>query len=108
MTEAIASDMVMWQREFLLERLSARGVKMITSAVVRQFLDDGVVFTKDGKEARIVGCDNIILAMGNQAVNGLYQDLKEHVTELYIIGDASSPRNALDAIREGAECGRNI
>ena len=108
MTEAIASDMVLWQREFLMERLSASGVKIMTSAVVSEFLDDGVVFTKDGKEVRITGFDNIILAMGNRAVNALYDDLKEHVTELYIIGDASSPRNALDAIREGAECGRNI
>jgi 2,4-dienoyl-CoA reductase (NADPH2) len=57
---------------------------------------------------RITGFDNMILAMGNRTVNGLYEDLKEHVTELYIIGDASSPRNALDAIREGAECGLKL
>ena len=108
MTDAIASDMVLWQREFLVERLSANGIKIVTSAVVREFLDDGVVFLKDGKEVRITGFDNIVLAMGNRAVNGLYHDLKEHVTELYVIGDASSPRNALDAIREGAECARNL
>ena len=108
MTEAIASDMVLWQREFLVERLSANGVKIVTSAVVREFLDDGVVFTKDGKEVRITGYDNIILAMGNRTVNALYEDLKGRVTEIYIIGDASRPRNALDAIREGAECARNI
>jgi 2,4-dienoyl-CoA reductase-like NADH-dependent reductase (Old Yellow Enzyme family)/thioredoxin reductase len=108
MTEAIASDMVLWQREFLVERLSASGVKIITSAVVREFLDDGVVFIKDDKEARITGFDTIILAMGNQTDKRLYDDLKEFVTERYIIGDASMPRNALDAIREGAECGRNI
>jgi pyruvate/2-oxoglutarate dehydrogenase complex dihydrolipoamide dehydrogenase (E3) component len=108
MTEEIASDMVLWQKEFLMERLSASGVKIMTSAVVSEFLDDGVVFTKDGKEVRITGFDNMILAMGNSTVNGLYEDLKEHVTELYIIGDASSPRNALDAIREGAECGLKL
>ena len=108
MTEEIASDMVLWQKEFLMERLSASGVKIMTSAIVSEFLDDGVVFTKDGKEVRITGFDNMILAMGNRTVNALYEDLKGHVTELYIIGDASSPRNALDAIREGAECGRKI
>ena len=105
MTEEIGSDMVPWQREFLLERLKTHGVQMMTSAVVIEFLHDGVVFMKDGKEDRVAGFDNIVLAMGNRAVNGLYQDLKEHVTELYIIGDASSPRNIMDAVREGAEVG---
>ena len=108
MTEEIATDMVLWQREFLLEHLKISGIHIMTSAVVKEFLDDGVVFLKDGKEQKLVGFDNIVLAMGNRPVNGLYQDLKEHVTDLYVIGDASSPRNALDAIREGAECGRNI
>ena len=108
MTGEIASDMVLWQREFLLERLKTAGIRIMTSAVVKEFLDDGVVFLRNDKEERIVGFDNIVLAMGNRAANGLYQDLKEQVKELYIIGDASSPRNALDAIREGAECARNI
>ncbi|GAG41734.1 unnamed protein product, partial [marine sediment metagenome] len=72
MAEDIALDMVIWQREFLLERLSSRGVKVITSAVVREFLDDGAVFIKDGKEDRATGIDNIIIAAGTQSVDGLY------------------------------------
>jgi NADPH-dependent 2,4-dienoyl-CoA reductase/sulfur reductase-like enzyme len=106
--ENIATDMVIWQKEFLLERLAMRGVKIITSAKVIEILADGVKFIKEGKENSIKGMDNIIIAMGAKSVNELSEKIRGDVRELYIIGDASEPRKVLDAIREGAELGRNI
>ncbi|MBT3366031.1 MAG: FAD-dependent oxidoreductase [Nitrospina sp.] len=108
MTEDIATEMVIWQKETLVERLLASGVKIITSAMVKEFLDDGVVYIKDGKEKRITGVDNIIVAMGNRPDDELYIETKDLVAECYLIGDAASPRSALEAIREGAETGRNL
>jgi len=108
MLEDIATDMVVWQKEFLLERLAMRGVKIITSAKVKEILDDGAIFTKEGKEDSIRGMDNIIIAMGAKSVNELSAKIKGKVSELYIIGDAFEPRKALEAIREGAEVGRKI
>ena len=108
LSEDIAEDMVIWQKEFLLERLAMRGVKVIISAEVKEILDDGVIFTKENREVSIRGVDNIIIAMGAKSINELSEKIKDEVSELYIIGDASEPRKALEAIREGAEVGRKI
>jgi len=80
-----------------------RGVKIITSAKVIEILADGVKFIKEGKENSIKGMDNIVIAMGAKSVNELSEKIRGEVKELYIIGDASKPRNITKAICEGAE-----
>ncbi|MFC1964539.1 hypothetical protein ACFLWG_00835 [Chloroflexota bacterium] len=40
--------------------------------------------------------------------NRLVEELKGVVPEIFAIGDCMEPRNALFAIREGAEIGRRI
>ncbi|MCK4787987.1 MAG: hypothetical protein KAV87_29810 [Desulfobacteraceae bacterium] len=46
--------------------------------------------------------------MGSVSRNELVDEVEAMVSEVYVIGDASRPRNALFAIREGAEVGRKI
>ena len=50
----------------------------------------------------------MVTAVGSRARDGLAGALKGKAREVYIIGDASKPRQATDAIREGAEIGRKI
>jgi len=104
----IALDMPPWNREFLVERLTAGKVNIITSAEVKRILEDGVLFIKDGREQSIRGMDNIVLATGVKSVNGLSSEIKGKVPAVYIIGDAKQPRKAIDAIAEGAAVGRQI
>lgn len=52
--------------------------------------------------------DSIVLAVGSVSRNELVDEVEAMVGEVYVIGDASRPRNALFAIREGAEVGRKI
>ena len=47
--------------------------------------------------------DTVVLATGYQTDDDLYQGLLGRVPELYLVGDASEPRSALEAIREAAE-----
>jgi NADPH-dependent 2,4-dienoyl-CoA reductase/sulfur reductase-like enzyme len=95
-------------REFLVGRLSAFGVKIVTSAKVKEILDNGVVYIKDGDEKSIREVTNIILAMGVKPLNELSEKIKDKVAEVYIIGDAKEPRNAQDAIEEGSLVGRKV
>jgi hypothetical protein len=44
--------------------------------------------------------DSIVIATGSKSENAL-ASLKDLVPELYVIGDANKPRNALEAVREG-------
>jgi hypothetical protein len=46
--------------------------------------------------------------MGVKSVDPLKEKLNGKVQELYVIGDASIPRKAIDAIEEGARIGVKI
>jgi NAD(H)-dependent 7beta-hydroxy-3-oxo-delta4-cholenoic acid oxidoreductase len=104
----IGLDIIPQTRMLLLPRLKEKGVKVITSAVVKEILDDGAIFVKDGKEEIIRGMDYILLACGTKSVDPLSEKIKDKVPEVYVIGDAKKPRKALEAIAEGAEVARKI
>lgn len=104
----IGLDIIPQTRMLLLPRLQEKGVKVITSATVKEVLEDGVVITRDGQEETIRGMDYIILACGTRLVDELSQKIKDKVAEVYVIGDAKEPRKALEAIAEGSEVGRKI
>jgi pyruvate/2-oxoglutarate dehydrogenase complex dihydrolipoamide dehydrogenase (E3) component len=100
MLRYVVSDMPFMNREFLTERLNGHGVNLLTSAKVKEILDDGVVYTRNGKEESIRGVSSVILAMGAKSVDGISKAIKDRVAEVYVIGDAKEPRDALEAIHE--------
>lgn len=104
----VAMDVEPGERMLLLQRLGAKQVKIITSAKVKEILDDGVVVARNGQEEAIHGMDNMILAMGTRSVDELSEKIKDKVAEVYLVGDAKKPRKALEAIAEGAEIGRKV
>ena len=108
MLRDIALDMMPEPRYLLLERLRAKEVKVITSAKVKEILDDGVVFDKEGEETTINSKGIVVLAMGATPVNDLAERIKGKVAEVYVVGDAKKPRKALEAIGEGAGVARLI
>jgi 2,4-dienoyl-CoA reductase-like NADH-dependent reductase (Old Yellow Enzyme family)/thioredoxin reductase len=98
----IAQDVPLYVRDFLMQRLRDYSVKIETGTSVVKFLDNGVIVNKDGNESRLEGFDTIVLALGAKSVNDLEEQLADKVPELYVIGDALAPRQAIDAIEEGA------
>jgi 2,4-dienoyl-CoA reductase-like NADH-dependent reductase (Old Yellow Enzyme family)/thioredoxin reductase len=108
MLPEIAADAPLAIRYFLLERLKAYGVEIETGITVKEFLPDGVIGEKDGQSVPLIGFNTIVLAMGVKSVDPLKEKLNGKVQELYVIGDASIPRKAIDAIEEGARIGVKI
>jgi len=108
MLRNVAYEMVPWSKEFLLERLDARGGRILTSAKVKEILEDGVVFTRDGQDESIRGVDRVVLALGARPVSDLAEALKDRAVEVHVIGDARSPRRAIEAIHEGFEVASTI
>jgi pyruvate/2-oxoglutarate dehydrogenase complex dihydrolipoamide dehydrogenase (E3) component len=108
MLQDIGLDEIPQTRMLLIPRLREKGIKAITSATVKEFLDDGVIYVKDECEQAIRGADFVILACGAQSVDELSEKIKDKVHELYVIGDAAKPRKALEAIAEGSEIARKI
>jgi NAD(H)-dependent 7beta-hydroxy-3-oxo-delta4-cholenoic acid oxidoreductase len=108
MREDIALDSMAEPRHLLLDRLREKRVHVIVRARVKEILDDGVVFERDGQEETLRGFEYVILAMGAKRVDTLSKEIQGKVPEVYIIGDAAQPRRALEATAGGAEIGRRI
>ncbi len=108
MLQDIGLDEIPQTRMLLIPRLREKGVKWITSAPVKEILEDGVIYTKDGKEETLRGLDFIVMACGCTSVDDLSEKLKGKVPEVHVIGDAKKARKALEAIHEGSELARKI
>jgi pyruvate/2-oxoglutarate dehydrogenase complex dihydrolipoamide dehydrogenase (E3) component len=65
----------------------------------------GGVFADDGGNILWLPADTVVLAVGYRSENGLVEELKGVVSEVYAVGDCNSPRDGLEATREGMEVG---
>jgi 2,4-dienoyl-CoA reductase-like NADH-dependent reductase (Old Yellow Enzyme family)/thioredoxin reductase len=99
----IASDLVNHLKYYLSHRLARKGVTIYTSTKVKE-LGKGFAVVEDASGTRtITGYDTIVLAVGSTSDDRIAKDLEGLVPELYTIGDASAPREALEAVYEGEE-----
>jgi len=71
---------------------------------------EGVLLRNEGKEEKLTGIDSVVLAWARTPVNRLADEIEAEgkVPEIYRIGDCVLPRDASDAIYEGAVVGRKI
>lgn len=108
MLDDIAIEGVAGPRFLLLQRLRAKQVRIVTKAEVKEILDDGVVFLRDGKEESIRGVQHVVLAMGATPHDNLSVEIKDKVAEVHVIGDAKEPRRVGEATAAAAEIGHQI
>jgi 2,4-dienoyl-CoA reductase-like NADH-dependent reductase (Old Yellow Enzyme family)/thioredoxin reductase len=108
MLEEIASDLVVHLKHYLSKRLAEKGITILTSTAVKE-LGKGYALVEDASGTRkIDGFDTIVLAVGSKPDNRVAKDLEGKVPELHVIGDASEPREALEAVYEGEEIALKI
>ena len=104
MLENIASDIAPHQQYFIKKRLSEKQVTVLTSCRVVEIADGYAVVEDASGTRRLSGFESIILATGTETGNdSLYRELEGKVQERYSIGDATRPREILDAVFEGQE-----
>ena len=104
MLEDIASDLVNHLQHYLKQRLTQKGVAVLTSTRVKA-LGKGYVMIEDASGVRkLDDLDTIVLALGSEKSNDtIYKNLAGKVSELHVIGDARQPREIVDAVYEGEE-----
>jgi 2,4-dienoyl-CoA reductase (NADPH2) len=107
MLNKIGQDIGPSTRWTILQDLARLGVRTLTKASAKEITGQGVVIDRGGREELIAG-DTVVLATGAKSVNSLVDRIKGRVPETYVIGDAKSPRKALEAVAEGFEAGRTI
>jgi 2,4-dienoyl-CoA reductase (NADPH2) len=99
MTKKLGQDIGNSTRWTIMAELKRLGVKVIPGAKAVEVNDAGLRIHKDAKE-EVLCADSIVIATGSKSENTL-ASLKDLAPEVYVIGDAKKPRNALEAIREG-------
>lgn len=90
-------------RDYLIEK----GVQFFPHAPLVEVLDNGV-YINFQKDLLFLKADTVVLAVGMQSENKLAKELQGLAPEVYAVGDCIEPRDAREAIYEGAEVGRQI
>ncbi len=107
MKKKVGEDIGSSTRWTILKELNRLGVNIITGARALAILPEGVRFEKNEKQD-LLPADSIVIATGAEPANDLEEEIYSLVKEVYTIGDAKTPRNGLEAIKEGFFIGLKI
>jgi len=108
MREGIALDLVGHLQHFLNKRLREKGVQILTSTKAIRFEKEGLWVEDPQGTKKLGGFDSIVIALGSIPNDELVESLKGKVPEVYVIGDASKPREVMEAVLEGEEIALKI
>ena len=102
--ESVATGYHKSRRYYLLERLKKHSVEFILGATVLEVNLPMVKYAIDGREEIHGEYDSVIYATGRRSHTDLSNSLRKrsYTGKIYTIGDAASPRTALEAIHEAA------
>jgi 2,4-dienoyl-CoA reductase-like NADH-dependent reductase (Old Yellow Enzyme family)/thioredoxin reductase len=108
MREGIALDLVGHLQYFLNKRLREKGVRILTSTKATRFEKQGVWVEDPQGTKKLEGFDSVVIALGSIPNDELVESLKGKVPEVYVVGDASKPREVMEALVEGEEIALKI
>jgi 2,4-dienoyl-CoA reductase (NADPH2) len=107
MTKKAGQDIGSSTRWTVMAELHRLGVEILTGTSAVEITEAGV--TVESEDSRhFLPADTVVIAAGSRSENRLAGELKDLVPEIHVVGDAQSPRNALEAIREGFLAGLKI
>jgi len=104
----VAWDMNFWSYMYLFQQLMGLRVNMMTNSRIIKILDDGVMVMDNHLREHKVEADAVVLAWGRAPNRELADGLKGKVPKLYAIGDCVSPREIVNAVKDGAYVGRDF
>jgi pyruvate/2-oxoglutarate dehydrogenase complex dihydrolipoamide dehydrogenase (E3) component len=104
----ILTDVEPLTRRVLIQDLKKTTVQWKTSVQVKRIAKGSVRFLDAEENEHELKTDTIVLACGAVPNNKLKKMLEGKVDEIYCSGDAVAPRQAAEAIYEGALVGRQI
>ncbi len=108
MREGIALDLVGHLQHFLNLRLRGKGVQILTSTKAIRFEKKALWVEDSQGTKKLEGFNNIVMALGSIPNDELVGSIKDKVSEFHVIGDASKPREVMEAVLEGEEVALKI
>ena len=85
--------------------MKSNGISIITNSPVVEIRKGEVVTVDKIGRRRSISADSIVIAVGRKPVipEELISEAKKIGKEVYVIGDAKTPRKVIDAIREASQ-----
>ncbi len=93
------------RKQFLMERINQHNVDVRVKTKVKRITAQGVELADEKRT--VLPADHVVIATGVKSVNLLEEELKS-VAQVFVIGDAKEPRNAMNAFYEANEVARNL
>ena len=93
--------------DMLLRLLPFHGVKELLNGKVKSYANGALIVDQNGTE-QILHCDSVILSVGYQAENRLYEEMQFDIPEIYLLGDAKNVSNIMYGIWDAFEVANHI
>jgi 2,4-dienoyl-CoA reductase (NADPH2) len=93
----LATDMVKGMRWTVIKHLKTMGVGIHMNTSVKEITADGIRIIKEGRE-ELIKADTVVIAIGSRSEQALYEELKENLDNVILLGDAVQPGKVMDAI----------
>jgi 2,4-dienoyl-CoA reductase-like NADH-dependent reductase (Old Yellow Enzyme family)/thioredoxin reductase len=97
----MAGDMGLMVRRRLMDGLRAKQVIMLTNAKCEAITENSVTVASAEGRRDTYPADTVILAVGSAKNDGLFNELKGKVAEVYCVGDSCQPQGIMEAVRDG-------
>ena len=107
MQKRIAGDMSPMVRKRLMDGLREKNVNTMKNTTCMEILSNGIRVKTDGGEEKEIQADTVILAVGYQANDTLYKEIKD-CSEIFNIGDSAKPQRIREAILAGYRTGLSL
>lgn len=108
MQDVVASGMNLFSRLYLLNKLAELGVEMAIGTTAKGIADKGVMVVDMDGNKKVIQADTVVLAAGFKSNDGLAEELKGAVAEVYCIGDCAKLGKIKGAIHSGARIAHRI
>lgn len=104
MADTLAPNTFIQHVEDILPRLKVDSIEFMVGHCLVEINKDSIVLSeRTTKETKKVNVDHVVLSLGVQPENKLYQELRDQVDRLYLIGDAKNCGRIAEAVHSAAE-----
>lgn len=108
MADSIAPGVWMQHVDDIMPRLKEKKVRFHTSQKLTEIRDSFLVVQDKKGNSTKLDADCVVLSLGAKSDNTLYNELKNSVENIYIIGDGEKVGRIADATRSAFECVKKI
>ncbi|MBC7075809.1 MAG: FAD-dependent oxidoreductase [Syntrophomonadaceae bacterium] len=107
MKKGVAMDMPKTMRWTVLKHMQTMGIKIFDQTTVKEITPAGVKAENNGKET-FINADTVVTAVGSRPERSLYEDLKQELSEVHLLGDAVQPSTLKNAVHSAFELANRL